>query len=661
MELIPSRRVSDDLQLVLRTKQHLVVYDTLSREVAVRPNEAGPHRAAVPDSKCLAVKQEGASFQTAPQSLQSCPFCRRPWSASIPQQTPLYSHSDWMHESNEDVLVAPHYFRLLSQASTRTDDESNGESIGQETNEGYYERFFIEIRQLGRGSRGTVFLCQHVLHGHALGTYAVKKIPVGDRCDVLSQSLGEVHLMEELIHPNVIHYKHAWIEMAQLSLFAPRVPTLHVLMMAANGGSLSDWIAARSGTISSNEELLSTPRTYVERLKAEFRERRHSTEKNNLGTPSSRTGMHFLREDEIVQLMKDITYGLDFLHDRGILHLDLKPGNVLLHWDEDALFPKALLSDFGSSLPLHENWARKRTGNTGTMEYMAPEAVVSHEGQLAELSSKADIWSLGILLYMLIFFDLPYTQVDDIDQLREEISAYTTLQAAIQNRGLSRRFALVHPALTLLLAQMLQIQPEKRPSCRNILNVLERYPDISGASTALSANATSALSPHVYTPHTSSALSNSTASSSQTLAPSLQAPSSRSLTVNALSSSPFPKPRSYAMTDPQTTTSSRKVGYAMQTTLLVPLVVVIAYAQTVVVDRICTWHGSYHAWIRYLCTFLALLQVAFWYVYIENSHFSTSSRPIIWHAVDMRLVLPCAFLALVLLMPACSLTTQFQN
>ena len=158
--------------------------------------------------------------------------------------------------------------------------------------------------------------------------------------------------------------------------------------------------------------------------------------------------------------------------------------------------------------------------------------------------------------------------MDDIDQLREEISAYTTLQAAIQNRGLSRRFALVHPALTLLLAQMLQIQPEKRPSCRNILNVLERYPDISGASTALSANATSALSPHVYTPHTSSALSNSTASSSQTLAPSLQAPSSRSLTVNALSSSPFPKPRSYAMTDPQTTTSSRKVGYAMQTTLL---------------------------------------------------------------------------------------------
>ena len=136
--------------------------------------------------------------------------------------------------------------------------------------------------------------------------------------------------------------------------------------------------------------------TYVDRLKTEFRKRRHAKE---CGEPrdSTRTGIHFLREEEIVQLMIDITRGLDFLHNRGVLHLDLKPGNVLLHWDDDALLPKALLSDFGSSLPVHENWLRKRTGHTGTLEYMAPETIVPHRGQLAELSSKADIWSC--LLY----------------------------------------------------------------------------------------------------------------------------------------------------------------------------------------------------------------------------------------------------------------------
>ena len=133
--------------------------------------------------------------------------------------------------------------------------------------------------------------------------------------------------------------------------------------MAANGGSLADWISARSGDSKENSKSPTVKQTYVDRLKTEFRKRRHAKE---CGEPrgSTRTGIHFLREEEIVQLMIDITRGLDFLHNRGILHLDLKPGNVLLHWDDDALLPKALLSDFGSSLPVHENWLRKRTGHT---------------------------------------------------------------------------------------------------------------------------------------------------------------------------------------------------------------------------------------------------------------------------------------------------------
>lgn len=59
--------------------------------------------------------------------------------------------------------------------------------------------------------------------------------------------------------------------------------------------------------------------------------------------------------------------------------------------------PSAMLSDFGSSQHLQDAWQRTRTGHTGTLEYMAPEAVVrdARTGALAELSSKADVWSLG--------------------------------------------------------------------------------------------------------------------------------------------------------------------------------------------------------------------------------------------------------------------------
>lgn len=154
--------------------------------------------------------------------------------------------------------------------------------------------------------------------------------------------------METLNHPNVIPYKHACtsyahtgVEMTQISSFTPTVPTLHVLMMAANGGSLADWIAARAGD-SDDGALQSTPR--VERLKEEFRQRRAAAQHLGSEVSRARSGVHLLREDEIVQLMRDITRGLGFLHERGILHLDIKPGNVLLHWEDDALLYVALLT-----------------------------------------------------------------------------------------------------------------------------------------------------------------------------------------------------------------------------------------------------------------------------------------------------------------------------
>ena len=109
---------------------------------------------------------------------------------------------------------------------------------------------------------------------------------------------------------------------AQLSPFSPSVPTLHVLMMAANGGSLADWIAARAGDNESDDAPSASPR--VHRLKAEFRQRRAAAARRGGEAPRARAGVHLLREDEIVQLMRDITRGLGFLHDKGILHLDIK-------------------------------------------------------------------------------------------------------------------------------------------------------------------------------------------------------------------------------------------------------------------------------------------------------------------------------------------------
>ena len=96
--------------------------------------------------------------------------------------TPLYLAQD----ADEETETAPQYFRLLSESTgPNTPDTSLSSpfesTLGADiTNQGYYERFFVELAKLGRGARGTVFLCQHVLHGHALGKYAIKKVPIGD-------------------------------------------------------------------------------------------------------------------------------------------------------------------------------------------------------------------------------------------------------------------------------------------------------------------------------------------------------------------------------------------------------------------------------------------------------------------------------------------------
>ncbi|XP_046339351.2 cyclin-dependent kinase 1-like [Haliotis rufescens] len=97
----------------------------------------------------------------------------------------------------------------------------------------------------------------------------------------------------------------------------------------------------------------------------------------------------------IMSLFLDIQSAVGFLHDKLIAHRDLKPANVLLEGN------KAILADFGCAKNVQGFYGKEVyiTSTAGTYAYMAPE-VLSNVRLYSAI--KADVWSLGCIIYYLL-------------------------------------------------------------------------------------------------------------------------------------------------------------------------------------------------------------------------------------------------------------------
>ncbi|KAI5641622.1 protein kinase domain-containing protein [Phthorimaea operculella] len=120
---------------------------------------------------------------------------------------------------------------------------------------------------------------------------------------------------------------------------------------------------------------------------------------------------------QILKVAADISSALDYLHTKmQILHGDMKSYNILVNGD----FNICKLCDFGVTLRLDENGVldKDKAGNKvyfGTEAWSAPE--ILHGG---EISSKSDIWSLGLTLWEMMSLMPPHTQIDDVDYSMED-------------------------------------------------------------------------------------------------------------------------------------------------------------------------------------------------------------------------------------------------
>ena len=122
----------------------------------------------------------------------------------------------------------------------------------------------------------------------------------------------------------------------------------------------------------------------------------------------------FFKEEVCAYLMKQIFSAVNFCHEKNIIHRDLKPENVLIESEEEARkeFFTIKLIDFGTCGKIKKG--QKMDEQVGTPYYTAPEVLNN------DYNEKCDLWSCGVILYLMLCGKHPFNGNDD-NEIYDEI------------------------------------------------------------------------------------------------------------------------------------------------------------------------------------------------------------------------------------------------
>ncbi|GJP36822.1 hypothetical protein CLOM_g21295 [Closterium sp. NIES-68] len=271
--------------------------------------------------------------------------------------------------------------------------------------------FSLDSRVLGSGQFGTVRRCTEMLSG---GRFACKTISK-DRLRTEAEReevRREVALMQRVGASGAAEAGEAHPGVVQLRGVFEDEDSVHLVMDLCDGGELFDEVV-RCGRLS---------------------------------------------ERDAATVFAQIASAVAHCHARGVLHRDLKPENILLTRDPSA--PRSTaplttkLADFGLAVPLDSG--DRAIGVAGSPFYIAPEVL------LGAYAFEADVWSLGVILYILLSGAPPFWGATDKDVFVDVLKGVVDFSGEEWD-GVSEE------AKRLVLC-LLQRDPERRPTAAQILS-----------------------------------------------------------------------------------------------------------------------------------------------------------------------------------------------
>ncbi|XP_026227334.1 serine/threonine-protein kinase Nek11 isoform X2 [Anabas testudineus] len=251
------------------------------------------------------------------------------------------------------------------------------------------------LQSLGRGSFGSVYLVQDNKAADGEQLKVLKQIPLGDlRPDETVRATQEAQLLSQLHHPAILTFYHSFLEKDVFCIITEYCQDRDL-----------DW---KLGEV--------------------------------------RQAGRSLPEIQVLDWLIQLLLGLHYVHDRRILHRDLKAKNVFLKRN------LVKIGDFGVSCLLMGS-CDLATTFTGTPYYMSPE-VLNHQGY----DSKSDIWALGCLLYEMCCLTHAFQGPNFLSVVIKIVEGETPMLPPSYSSDLNS-----------VMQRMLQKQPSSRPSAAEIL------------------------------------------------------------------------------------------------------------------------------------------------------------------------------------------------